>query len=196
MLRFGLFRRDLLGNLPVIRAIVDPEVPLEEMAVPAHYEPYSDAARLLARQRFVALDAFCSFLSDAQFASFYIHAERERIKAAYSELLGRAPYSEHLRFPEHGMFVAVSHASVRTLLNQMMHALEFPDRYMGEGAGNGNYRASLNDQKRSYDVAVDRLLAKMESVEVTKLHENGVYNRAYFERHHHCVWVEAVAAPH
>lgn len=149
------------------------------------YDPFPAPAALLQRQRFATLNDFSRFVYEAHYAPYFVHATRERIRTEYGAMLGGAPFSRVLRFPE-DYYVAISNASIRAWMNQMMHAIELPDRMIEHGKGNGT---NLNDAKRSYDVAVDNLVRIIESLDDVKLSENGIYNRESFERVFGCVWV-------
>lgn len=160
----------------------------ENMALPVvpSYGALNSKMRLMERQQYVSLNDFVRFLRDAAYTSFFVHANRERIRSDYFAILGPCPFPQNRRFPE-DFFVSVSSGKIRVWLNQMMQAMDMPDRHIERD--NAGVFGNLNDAKRAFAVAVNNLLGLAECVDDAILADSGIYSRETFERTFNLTWV-------
>nr|WPV62269.1 MAG: coat protein [Wufeng shrew martellivirus 1] len=150
------------------------------------YTTYSVRAKLAARHQWMLFDDLSAFVRQHQFIGFHVKANRDRIRDAFIQMRGTAPYSRSVRFPE-DFYVHLGDRGVRTWIEQLLHALDLPDRLVERGRI-GENENSLYDAKRAFDVAFSNLATIVDSTDERTLLENGVYERASFEAAFVCVW--------
>lgn len=74
-------------------------------------------------------------------------------------------------------------------MNQMMHALDLPDRAVERGQVSGPaHEQSLYDTKRAFDVTIDNLAKICVGVDMNKLAGAGIYTRETFEQKYGLTW--------
>ncbi|CAL1672625.1 unnamed protein product [Lasius platythorax] len=133
------------------------------------YRDFGVQHRLLAKQPFTSYDEFYKLVHNFQYASFHTKATRDRVRDAWQSLVQPAPFSRTVRFPDK-FCVHLSATALRVWVNQMMHALDLPDRAVERGQVSGPaHEQSLYDAKRAFDVAIDNLAKICAGVDVNKL---------------------------
>jgi hypothetical protein len=152
------------------------------------YVNFSAKHRLLVAQAWCSYSDFCRFVASHQFLGFHVVANRNRVREAYANLRGPAPFSSTARFPD-DFFVALG-GPLRTYFEQLLCAIDIPDHIMERNASNELGINSLSDAKRAYDIAFQRLATVSVEVEQMKLAANGVYCRETFESAYSLEWRE------
>lgn len=159
------------------------------------YEVYPSSIKLLAKHNFCTFDDFMDFVNEYQHIGFHVKANRYRVTEAFNRLRGVAPFSATIRFPEE-FYVHMDNPSVKVWTEQMLQALDLPDRVVKRGTVGSSMEMmginSLTDAKRSYDVAMSRLSAIVRCVDVVQLEKYGIYDRDSFERSFSLRWIRNV----
>lgn len=150
------------------------------------YQNYNSRVILLAKQNFALFDDVVKLVREMNVSAFYLKANRDRFRSEYCSLLRRAPFGRELRFPEDDLYVHVNNRNFERMIGCIMHALDLPDRMMEKGRDVD--LTSVNDAKRNFNVNVDLLLQKLNSVDVTELCDVGVYCRETFESTYNLTW--------
>lgn len=144
------------------------------------YQGMTVAQRMLARQQWAAFDDLARFVRNYQYVGFHVKANRDRIRDAYLQLRGPAPFSRTVRFPEDTAYVHLANGNLRVWVEQLLHSLDLPDRQIEKGRAQ-EADMSLADAKRAFDVAFSHLARIVDLVDEASLAENGVYFRESFE---------------
>ena len=152
------------------------------------YINFSVKHRLLVAQGWCSFSDFCQFVADHQFLGFHIVPNRNRVREAYIRLRGSAPFSSTARFPD-DFFVALG-GPLRSYFEQLLCALDLPDRALERSGQNDFGINSLSDAKRTYDVAFQRLATISVEFDINKLAAQGVYCRETFESTFALEWRE------
>lgn len=158
---------------------------LDGVEMAGYVDFVGEVALISRRHKFASMDAFVAFVEATQVTSFYVHAARANVVAAFSDLRGPAPFSATQRFPE-GEYIDLDHAAVRNYLDQLINACELPDRAQNVGGSNGH--SSNADAKRAFDTALQHLRNIAKCVREEELVKHGVYTRASFEAAYALVW--------
>lgn len=160
----------------------DPVLPV--VVVNMGYEGYVLKHRLLALQQFASFEVFGRFVRALGTTSFFVKANRDKIRVDYLALVTRAPFSQTIRFPN-DIYVHLGNVNLERMMGAVLHAVDLPDRQIERGA---QVDFSMSDAKRHFDVSVDALLQKFNSLDFTVLKEIGVYDRESFEETFELVW--------
>nr|WPV62271.1 MAG: hypothetical protein [Wufeng shrew martellivirus 2] len=152
------------------------------------YTPWGMRETLLTGSRFVLMNDFVRWLREFQFASFFVKANRDRVRESYAAMRSDAPFRRDQRFPAEVFYIRLAHPAIRVWVDQALHAVDLPDRLL-ERSQNVDV-SSMNDAKRSYDVSMDRLARLCEALDVNELSENGVFCRETFEKSFGLTWTE------
>lgn len=176
-------------SIIVRRALQLIESVCEPVCVRMSYgDSWNAKMRRVMSMKWVSLNDFSRWVKEFQYASFFVKANRDRVREAYLSLNGEAPARSDKRFPSDIFVVMLSQASLRIWVDQALHAIDLPDRMMERNSGNVDY-AGMNDAKRSYDVAMDKLSRLCDLLDENELCESGIFCRETFESHFQLVWM-------
>lgn len=143
--------------------------------------------------QFAELRDVLAFVRMHQHTGFHIHANRNKLVAAFRDLGHDAPFSRNRRFPANGYWVDLDNEQLRTDMDIILSACDLPDRQMNVTNNAGETSRAVQDAKRAFDVAFTSvrkmLLTTDESVRIL----NGIYTRNSFEAEHGLIWQEAEA---
>lgn len=112
--------------------------------------------------------------------------------SAYNKLRGPAPFSQTTRFPD-DLFVHLDNDALKLWFEQLLHALDMPDRMMERdrtAVVDITSVTTVTDAKRAFDIAFSRLAEIVRSVDIGVLNKYGVYDRLTFEKTFGLSWLD------
>lgn len=153
-------------------------IPVSRMA---QYVNFSSVHSRLRKQAWCSFDEFRTFVTDFQHVGFYIHANRVRVGEAFARLRERSDlFSASTRFPDDD-YVHLDSEFMNAWFTQLMNAVDLPNRMIEKGTSGDTGLMSLNDAKRSFDVAFQKLASVLRLTTDAALATHGVYSRTSFE---------------
>lgn len=168
--------------LPRVRGVENSSV---EPVVVMAYVNFAAKHKLLARQQYAVFDEFAKFSRELVVSAFHVKANRDKVRAAYADLIIRAPFSREERFPD-DFYVHLGNRNLERIVAAILHACDLPDRLVEKGRSVDN---NLSDAKRNFDVNVEALLAVVNCVDIVVLKDHGIYDRENVEATFGLNWV-------
>lgn len=143
---------------------------------------------VLAMHQFAELRDLLAFVRMHQHTGFHIHANRNKLVAAFRDLGHDAPFDRNRRFPERGQYVDIDNVQFRTDMDIILSACDLPDRQINVTNNAGETSRAVQDAKRAFDVAFSAIRKMLLSTDESVRTTNGIYTRNSFEAEQGLLW--------
>lgn len=149
---------------------------------------------LIAMHQFAELRDLLAFIRMHQHTGFHIHANRNKLVAAFRDLSHDAPFARAVRFPENSHWVDLDNEQFRTDMDVILSACDLPDRQINVNNNAGETSRAVQDAKRAFDVAFTSVRKMLLSTDESTRLASGVYTRNSFEAEFGLIWQDPQAA--